>query len=68
MKRKVRKPKIQAHATRWSVVINRGARTGVRLYDTKGEADDVATALNLVHGKLVAFVNPPRSAWGGKEP
>jgi hypothetical protein len=64
---KTRKPKVEAHPTKWSAVIDRGDRTSVSHYDTKAEADNVANAINLAHGKLVAFVNPPRSAWAGKD-
>jgi hypothetical protein len=59
--------KIEAHPTKWQVVIDRGERTGVRLFESKAEADNVAAALNFAAGKMVAFVNPPRSAWAGKD-
>lgn len=59
--------RLKAHETRWQVVINRGDRFGVKHYDTKAEADAVAGALNVAHGKVVAFVNPPRRARGGKD-
>ena len=51
---KARKSKVEAHPTKWSVVIDRADRTSVRHYDTKAEADNVADAINLAHGKLVA--------------
>jgi hypothetical protein len=52
-----RKPrKIEAHPTKWQVVIDRGERTGMRLHETKAEADNVAAALNLAADKVAAFV------------
>jgi hypothetical protein len=54
----------EAHPTKWSVIIDRGDREGVRRYDTKAEADAVRAA--LVAGGKRAFVQPPLSAWAGK--
>jgi hypothetical protein len=67
----VRTPKVEAHPTKWSVVLFHGAGLGVigqyakgctlvGHYDTKAEAD--AEAAKVKGG----FVLPPRNAWAGK--
>jgi hypothetical protein len=59
-------PKLpEAHPTKWSVIIDRGERDGIRRYDTQAEAYAVCAA--LVEAGTLAFVQPPLAAWGGKD-
>jgi hypothetical protein len=61
IKRKERKPKIEAHRTLWSVVVFHPKPGLVGLYQTKAEADAIA---QKGHGR---FVLPPKNSWAGKE-